>query len=537
MKQFKKFFTSSIFLVILFFTFSAVAHAKESGINSIDVAVTLYPDGSADITEIWDINNVYEGTEYYKALYNLKGMTVSDFTVTDDTNKVYTAVSSWDVDASFAEKAYTCSILEVNKGYELCWGISQMGDRTYTISYHLTGLVKKYKDGTGFYHQFISDELSSPPNSASVSIVMPDKKLSMENTDMRAFGYNGYLYWEDGMIIASTKKLLKDSGYINIMVEFDDSVFPTDSGSLVLTKGSFQFFKIRAQYSKFIPIIIIIPCLIILALCIYQSLKYYNLADGTKVLRVFSSKAEEVSFVSFMSSIPMISATSGLEYQMPVMHPISAYIMKWQIDQVISFDESTLILNKEPIGDKIETSLYRIFRIASTDNILTLSAWKKWLKKNSESLVSWKKRFNAFGLSELEANGWIKYNKHRTYRFTASGYDMYIKLLGFYKHLKSFKHSSNNTVADREYWGDYLIYASLFGLSKGVTDGLMEADSEGFDEYCSYYGMNNMIFIHSMHYGESFSSAVSSAVSSDDGSSSFGSGGGGFSGGGGGGSR
>jgi len=224
--------------MILFFSISITTFAEEDGINEIAITVSLNSDGSADITETWDIDNVYDGTEYYKALYNMDRMSVSNLTVTDDTGREYQLLSRWDTSASFADKAYKCGILENKKGYELCWGISEMGDRTYTISYHLTGLVKRYSDSDGFYHQFISDDLSSSPRSASVEVYMDGVPFTTDNADIWALGFEGGIHFENGIIVARSDGKLGGNDYINLLIGFDTSVFEpiTASGTFADVK-------------------------------------------------------------------------------------------------------------------------------------------------------------------------------------------------------------------------------------------------------------------------------------------------------------
>lgn len=68
------------------------AYAAEDAIPEININVLLREDGSAEITEVWYIQNVYEGTEYYKALNNMEDMTIHSFSVSDDTEKTYTVM-------------------------------------------------------------------------------------------------------------------------------------------------------------------------------------------------------------------------------------------------------------------------------------------------------------------------------------------------------------------------------------------------------------------------------------------------------------
>ena len=72
-------------IVTILFIFSAVpAFAAEDAIPSIRIDAALRSDGSAAITEVWNVRGVYSGTEYYQALNHMDGMSVPSLTVKDE---------------------------------------------------------------------------------------------------------------------------------------------------------------------------------------------------------------------------------------------------------------------------------------------------------------------------------------------------------------------------------------------------------------------------------------------------------------------
>ena len=88
----------------------------------------------------------------------------------------------------------------------------------------------------------------------------------------------------------------------------------------------------------------------------------------------------------------------------------------------------------------------------------------------------------------------------------------------------------------REYWGDYLVFATLFNLAKPVVSGLQNIDGEGFDSFCGMYHMNPAMFMLYMNHATTISHSSNAGAYGGAGDISM-SGGGGFTGGGGGGSR
>ncbi len=69
------------------------------------------------------MRGVFSGTEYYKALNNIDGMSVHSLLVWDESGTQYKALDDRDTNLSREEKSGTCGILKKSDGYELCWGI------------------------------------------------------------------------------------------------------------------------------------------------------------------------------------------------------------------------------------------------------------------------------------------------------------------------------------------------------------------------------------------------------------------------------
>ncbi len=514
--------------------------AEEKGITEIDITAVLKSDGSCDITEVWEIDDVYGGTEYYIGLHNLDGISVTDLTVTDDSGTVYQTLDEWDIDSSFEEKAYRCGILEKKNGYEICWGISQLGNRTYTVSYSLHGLVKKYIDQAGFYHRFVSDDLSSPPQSVYITLSMEDTELTEENTQIWAFGYEGEIQFDQGSVIAWSKNELGSNDYVNLLIGFSNELFDARQ-----VDGTFEEVKEKAMDSGGGPylfnlgiVVMIVLLFIVRGILVSRNIR---LADGTKIRRIPAKKIEPMTSVPFKRSIPMTCAALRLDSSMTASEPIAAYIVKWQFDEMIRMED----VNNKPVihflqipdADKVELELFELLKDAGDGEALKLSDWQKWSEKYYNKIDTWKKNFEKYGKTCLKGEGWADKDNKGKVRFTQTGYDMQIRLLGFYKYLKSFKKSTSDMQAPREYWGDYLIFATLFNLAKPVIKGLQNMDEEGFDSFCGMYSMNPVMFLIYMNHATTISNTSYLGASDGTGGASFSGGGGGFSGGGGGGSR
>ena len=78
------------------------AFAAQAGtIRSIDINLSLDREGSAYITEIWDIN-ADEGTEWYLVKSNLRNMSIRDFSVSEN-GVMFTNEGDWNVRPSIKQ--------------------------------------------------------------------------------------------------------------------------------------------------------------------------------------------------------------------------------------------------------------------------------------------------------------------------------------------------------------------------------------------------------------------------------------------------
>lgn len=83
--------------------FSIAAFADYPTIRNIDISVSLQRDGSANISEVWDVR-VTEGTEWYLVRNNLGDISIENLSVSDESGLDYINEGRWDVDRSISKK-------------------------------------------------------------------------------------------------------------------------------------------------------------------------------------------------------------------------------------------------------------------------------------------------------------------------------------------------------------------------------------------------------------------------------------------------
>ena len=103
-------------LIILLLGLSA-AFAQQ--VRNIDETVLIRPDGSAEITQVWDVN-VISGTEFYLPFDHLGPMDISDLRVSEGELTFVAEGDGWDTDRSRDQKRGRCGIVRKRDGVELC---------------------------------------------------------------------------------------------------------------------------------------------------------------------------------------------------------------------------------------------------------------------------------------------------------------------------------------------------------------------------------------------------------------------------------
>ena len=216
------------FLTLLFLiTLTALG---EQRLKDVDVTVVIADNGDAHFTEVRRMTVDSKGTEYFITLKTLDGRKIQSLKVTDERGMVFQNVKSWDIKASRAEKTHKCGIVKKGDGAEICWGLGETGERTFTVEYTLTSLLRSYKDKDGFFHEFITYHKNAATDHAKVTIIRENGTFKKDSTQIWAFKYDGRFDFIDGKLVAETsdKKDMEES--MRLLVATEKGVFhPTVS--------------------------------------------------------------------------------------------------------------------------------------------------------------------------------------------------------------------------------------------------------------------------------------------------------------------
>ena len=215
-----------VFTLAFAFLLAVGTAGAQNKVHDVNITVTLATDGSAQIREVWDMT-LSRGTEVYLGRENLGDIKILDLTVSDETGETYQTDRSWDTERSFERKKGHCGLNSISGGYEICWGIGEYGHRTYTVDYTLTNLVKSLDDYDMIHYQFYTPN-DFEGEHVKVSISKPGYEIDTL-TRIWAFGYDGYIWREDGSVFAESENPLEPSHSIIVLMRFDKGIFDSKS--------------------------------------------------------------------------------------------------------------------------------------------------------------------------------------------------------------------------------------------------------------------------------------------------------------------
>ena len=217
-----------LFSILMIFSYTNIREIKgyetqkQNNLSHINMDVYIDKNGNAHVKEIWEVS-LYSGTEGFKSFSKLDNMTITNFKVTDDKNRIYEFIPNWNPYNTFEQKAYKNGIISGKYNVDLCWGISKYGNRTYTLEYDISNFVKQYTDYQGIYFNFIK---MNQHVGRSKIIINSDVNFLPDNTDMEAQGYIGTKYFIDGkMKFETTYDGLSESNYMTVLIKFKENLF------------------------------------------------------------------------------------------------------------------------------------------------------------------------------------------------------------------------------------------------------------------------------------------------------------------------
>ena len=531
---------------------SATSVFSRPSLNNLDIKVVLSKNGDARITETREMYIDDEGTECYIGLANMGESQVKDLTVSDETGSRFINVD-WDVDETRDWKTYKCGIVTTSRGYELCWGLGDEGERTYTTSYTITGLVRGYPDADAIRHVFLDTSVSPKPDHAKITIMTADTTMVInpDSCGIWGFRFEGNLWFENGTIVAETTQPMSSEAGLFIMVQFPKGIFePT-----VWENDTFENKKSEAfegsdyvggdddeEMTLFEWIIFIL---------VYGGSALIAVGGFMwHIITVWRARRRVNKNLMWYRDIPLngdLQEANNILNAYKYMHTDYNNLMSACILKLIQLGAITIETRRNMKGemepnfvihqlkdlDNQPVLMRKIFKIfkkaAGSDTVLEPKELKQYMKSTCNQSIT-----DSF-INTLHTKTSISKYKDRE--------EDVRQLFGLRKFLKEFTLLDERGVDEAKLWKDYMVYATLFGIADRVIKEMKKVNPEYFnmDQVASQMADNMTLpLIYStLHHSTSSAVAAKAArehrSSGGGGHSSWGGGGGGFSGGGGGG--
>ena len=521
-------------------------------LHDLDIRVVLYKNGDALISETRKMTIDSEGTECYIGLANMGQSVIKDLTVTDETGARY-VYTDWDVSESRSWKQYKCGIVTTKRGYELCWGLGAEGERTYTATYIMTGLVRGYPDACAIRHVFLDTAVSPKPEHARVAITTADTTMviSDETCGLWGFKFQGELWFENGYMMAETTEPMNSEAGLYLMARFPKEMFePTiweedsfeDKKEEAFEGSDYEYDEDEDDMSCFEWLMFILvyggAALLVIGSVVWRiysvwsakrklnkNLLWYrdiplngNLQEANKILNAY--KYFNSDYNNLMSACILKLISMGII----TIETKPNHKGKMEPNFVIHDYKE---IDKQPV---LMRQLYKIFKeSAGSDRVLEPWELKSYMRSTSHQSV-----IDQF-VTTLHAKKDLS-----KYPPTDKGVN---EVFGLRKFLKEFTLLDERELKEVTLWKDYMIYATLFGIADKVIKEMKQVNPAYFDmdRVASQMADDMTLPLIYSTLQRSTSSAVAAKAAREHrahgggGHSSWGGGGGGFSGGGGGG--
>jgi hypothetical protein len=536
-----------VFLLFHLFTFSPLNARPQ--LKDLNIQVVLSRNGDARITETRQMTIDSEGTECYIVIGNLNGSDISDLTVSDETGLTFTNTGSWDIDRSRSWKEGKCGIVSKHNGYELCWGLGESGERTYTTSYTVTNLVKGYDDADGFNYMFVAQGVSPLPDHVKLTIEPEDTlRFTAENTGVWGFRYQGEVGFYDYRVVAESSEPFEGRSAMIVMCRFNKGMFePVD-----VRTGSFETLREQAfEGSDYVDeeewttedTIVVLALILGIFIVPLIALVWY-------IIYVWRARKKVNKDLLWYRDIPLggdLQQTNDMlnaykYFNTDYNHLLSACILKLINLGAITIEQhlnekgknvQNFVIHDLKDGDKQPVLLKKVHQIfqkaAGSDTILEPKELKSFMRSNYNQSIT-----DSF-INTLHTKTSLSSYKDRL--------DEVRQVFGLKKYLKEFSLIDERHVQEVSLWKDYMIYATLFGIADQVIKDMKQINPEYFnmDQVASQMADDTTLpMIYSTLHSSTSRAAMSKAereaarearASGRGGHASWG-GGGGFSGGG-----
>ena len=546
-----------LFLLALFFIFG-FTNVKANTINSIDITMYLNKDGSADITETWDVKGT-DGTEWYHPFRDLGETKITNFTVSMDGEPL--TYKTWNINEGLNQKAGYYGINYTSSDTELCFGKYDYNSHVFVLKYRMENLIFNTNDAQVLY-------LTLLPVFQKVDFKKYTLKITSfyefpDNIDIWSFGHKSYYYPLNGAIeFMNTEDSDMNDKYVIPLVKFPKDTFETtfklsrfntfDQVLSAANEGTHEYdygdkLTTWQKIWNFLKgFIVFIPMIIIgIISAIFAARNGYGYKNNKTIDKKTVPNFRDIPCKKDIYYANALIFLNKFDYKET--NILGAIILKWVKQEKVGFikqdvgifkkEQSCLDLRKKPKFEiNGEEKLFDMMYEASEDGILEPNEFKKWAKSNYDSFFNVFKAFKDDEVNKLRSENHIykRTNKEECKQYNVMDDKIYedsTQLYGLKKFLQEFSSINTKETLEVHIWEEYLMFAYLFGIADKVAEQLKKLYPELLEQ------QENMDYRTIMMINHFSTTTVSAASAARAHAQNYSGGGGGFGlGGGGGGS-
>ena len=539
-----------IFFIMLLLLILSPVRALADHLYDIKMDINLLEDGSAKITEVWDVK-ADSGSEWYKQFYNLGNQELTDFQVAMDGEVLQ--YKSWNVKETIDQKSGYYGINYVSEGLELCFGKEDMRRHKFTLTYTLSNMIINTSDSQVLYQTLFPNVTAD-----NFSVTIHSYYEFPDTLDVWGYGYKGYAYVSNGKIEMSNEGSLYDN-YVTLLVKFPLNTFNTENYSSSFNsfddvynkaeEGTFEYDygdqsdKIESFFDGLLSFLsFIVPFIFIIGAAVSASKSGYGYKDNKVIDKKNAPFFRDIPCNKDIYYANALIELNNFGYKEG--NILGAIILKWVRTNKIKFkNEQKGIFNKETsvidltmnptFDDELEKKLFDIMYEASIDGFLEARELEKWSRKNYSRFLNLFSKIKDREINRLKSDNHIykRTDKHECKKKNVMDdmiYEDSTRLYGLKKFLQEFSSIDTKEVMEVHLWDEYLMFAYLFGIADKVAKQLKNMYPEFMAEQDFNY--DTIIFVNTLS-----TRSVMAASSARSAAESYSSGGGGFSSGGGGG--
>jgi len=408
---------------------------------------------------------------------------------------------------------------------------------------------------------FINPEMSTFPTDGHISIVLQNGlELNEENAGIWAFGYDGYVEFQNGSVNAYTTSALNGNNSMIILLRMNKGIVfpktainePFDNIKDKAFEGSdygddYYQDEEATLFETIIGFIVMfgfwagIIWIITFIFKRKKAIKKFNKECGY-FRDVPNDGKTNVSH--YLAQNFDVAGNESLIIGALILSMINKGCIEPEKEENAGLfgkvkESVNLKLVKEP-DTPAELTLYNLLiESAGEDGTLQEKELEKYAYKNPEKIEEFVKNIKSSGEQDfISLGGFVKGAGNCIKDLSDIGKEELAEVIGLKKYLDEFTLIAEREIAETIIWREYMVYATLFGIADKVINQFKQVYPEKLPELESYN--NNVLIAHSYYRSmhRSAQRAMQARRTNGGGGRASVGGGGGFSGGGrGGGSR